>query len=118
MQLGIVEDLVEDAKNRGATIHTGGERLDRPGYFYPPTIISGVAEGAKIVDREQFGPALPVMKFSHVDEVIARANDTNYGLGASVWTSDPSGLGVEVASRIEAGTVWINQYLNLSPDVP
>lgn len=118
MQLGIVEDFVADAREKGATIHCGGERLDRPGYFYPPTVISGVTEGAKIVDREQFGPALPIMKFSSIEEVVRRANSTRYGLGASVWTKDASGLGAEVAAQIESGTVWINQHLNLSPDIP
>merc|ERR1712019_139411 len=91
MQLGIVEDFVADAKAKGAVIHTGGERLDRPGYFYPPTVISGVTEGAKIVDREQFGPALPIMKFSNIDEVVARANSTRYGLGRQMGDATVEG---------------------------
>lgn len=118
MQLGIVEELVEDARVRGATIHTGGKRMERPGYFYPATIISDVSEGAKVVDREQFGPVLPIMKFSTNDEAVRRANDSKFGLGASVWTSDPSGVGLEVATQLEAGTVWINQHLTISTDVP
>jgi len=89
-QLDRVSELVEDARAAGATIITGGDRLRKPGYFYTPTVVTDVAEGTRLVDEEQFGPALPVMPFSNLDDVLERANATHFGLKASVWTSDLS----------------------------
>jgi acyl-CoA reductase-like NAD-dependent aldehyde dehydrogenase len=109
--------LVEDAKKSGATMVTGGERLAGPGYFYPPTIVTDIAEGTRLVDEEQFGPALPVMHFSTIDEALARANATHFGLGGSIWTND-SDRGADLASRLECGTGWVNQHLGVSPLVP
>merc|ERR1712166_689681 len=88
MQFGKVKALVEDAKLAGATVHAGGAPLDGEGYFYPPTILSGVQEGTRIVDEEQFGPVLPVIPFSDLADAVARANLSEYGLGASVWAAD------------------------------
>merc|ERR1719183_3516214 len=79
MQLKIVSDLVEDAKKNGATVNAGGNRMPGDGFFYPSTIISGVKEGFRIVDEEQFGPALPVISYTESeDELIERINDTNF----------------------------------------
>lgn len=117
MQFDRVNELVEDAKKNGAKIHTGGSPMPGNGYFYPPTIMTGVAEGTRIVDEEQFGPVLPIMPFKDTDEVLKRVNGTAYGLGGSVWTSDLK-KGEEVASQIQSGTVWVNQHLNISPDIP
>ena len=122
MQLERIEMLVADAKAKGGKIVAGGERFapngEAGGYFYKPTIVSDVAEGVKIVDEEQFGPVLPVIKYKTVDEAIARANDSEYGLGSSVWTADPEGEGVRVANQIEAGMTWVNDHLVLHPSAP
>jgi acyl-CoA reductase-like NAD-dependent aldehyde dehydrogenase len=104
-----VDELVEDAKRAGAQVVTGGAPLDRPGYFYPPTIITGIADGVRLVDEEQFGPALPVMPFREFDEALERANATHYGLMGSVWTQDLE-RGAEVAARLEVGTVGVNKH--------
>ncbi|HEX4336620.1 MAG TPA: aldehyde dehydrogenase family protein [Polyangiaceae bacterium] len=117
MQLQRVTELVDDARKRGAKIHAGGERLARKGYFYAPTIITGVADDVAIVAEEQFGPVLPVLSYRNLDEVLERANATNYGLGASVWSTDGARARA-VAEELDAGTVWINQHLALTALAP
>lgn len=112
-----VEELVEDAKRAGGKVVTGGAALDRPGYFYPPTIVTGIADGVRLVDEEQFGPALPVMPFRDVDEALERANATHFGLMGSVWTQDLD-RGAEVAARLEVGTVGVNTHGGIDPGVP
>ena len=87
------------------------------GYFYPPTILSGVQEGTRIVDEEQFGPVLPVIPFSDLADAVARANLSEYGLGASVWAADVD-RATEVAEQMQSGSVWVNSHGTLSPDVP
>merc|ERR1740121_1933757 len=116
MQFDRVTELVEDAKKAGAVVHAGGAPLPRDGYFYPPTIISGVQEGVRIVDEEQFGPVLPVMKYTEQADVVARANGTPYGLGGSVW--GPVEEASRLAEQIDSGSVWVNSHGVLSPDVP
>ena len=90
----------------------GGWRrpLDRPGYFFAPTILTGVAEGTRIVDEEQFGPALPVMAYRGVDEAIERANATSFGLSGSVWGTDTD-RAAAVAARLDSGVVFVNDHL-------
>lgn len=117
MQFERVKGLVEDAKRCGASVHAGGEPLPGEGYFFPPTIITGVAEGTRIVDEEQFGPVLPVMPYSDVDDAIRRTNATTFGLGGSVWGTDVE-KAAEVASQIESGTVWVNSHGIMTFDVP
>jgi len=117
MQFDRVSELVEDARKAGATIAAGGSAPATGGYFYSPTIVSHVKEGVRIVDEEQFGPVLPVLSYSTVDEAVERANTSEYGLGASVWGGDPA-TAEEVAQRLYAGTVWVNTHGDLSPDVP
>lgn len=117
-QFGIVSRLVDDARERGARIVAGGEpATDLGPLFYQPTIIADVEDGAPIVDEEQFGPVLPVIKYSDVDDAVRRANGTEQGLGASVWGPD-SDAAVEVAKLLEAGTVWINQHGGVDPSIP
>jgi acyl-CoA reductase-like NAD-dependent aldehyde dehydrogenase len=116
-QLERVIELTEDARSHGAEIVTGGKRLDRPGYFFPPTIITNITSGVRLVDEEQFGPVLPVMSFSSVDDAIAQANGTDFGLGGSIWTNDIN-RGVELAARLECGTAWVNRHGHFSPAVP
>ena len=109
--------LVEDAKAAGARVLTGGEPMDGPGYFYPVTLVADIDDGTRLVDEEQFGPALPIIRYTEVDDAILRANDTQFGLDASVWTSDPQ-AGRDIASRLEAGTVWVNKHAEIGPHVP
>jgi acyl-CoA reductase-like NAD-dependent aldehyde dehydrogenase len=117
MQLERVIELTEDARENGAKIVTGGKRLDRPGYFFPPTIVTNISDGVRLVDEEQFGPVLPVIPFNDVDEVIERANATDFGLGGSVWTKDLE-RGKELAARLECGTAGINQHTGFHPIIP
>ncbi len=116
-QLERVIELTQDARQHGAEIVTGGERIERSGYFFPPTIVTNISEGIRLVDEEQFGPVLPVMSFANVNEVIERANRTDYGLGGSVWTNDLE-QGVELAARLECGTAWVNQHMSFLPNIP
>jgi acyl-CoA reductase-like NAD-dependent aldehyde dehydrogenase len=104
-----VIELVEDAQRSGAQFASGGHPLPGRGYFYPPTIVTGVADGVRLVDEEQFGPALPVMPFKDVEEAIERANATPYGLGGSVWTNNPE-RGAQLAAHLDCGTAWVNQH--------
>ncbi len=104
-----VQWLVQESKKSGARIVTGGERRAGKGFFFQPTIIDEIEEGVALVDEEQFGPVLPVLRFSETDGVISRANATHFGLGGSVWSSAPH-RAVEIATRLECGAVWINQH--------
>ncbi|WP_314173834.1 aldehyde dehydrogenase family protein [Streptomyces winkii] len=117
-QFDIVSRLVDDARRRGARIVTGGEPATELGpLFYRPTVVADILDGASLVDEEQFGPAIPVIRYTDVDDAIARANASEQGLGASVWSDDPDAA-LAVAERLEAGTVWINQHGALNPLVP
>jgi acyl-CoA reductase-like NAD-dependent aldehyde dehydrogenase len=108
-QMAIVERQVDDALTRGARILTGGKRAER-GLFYPPTVLVDVDHTMACMREETFGPLLPIMKVSSEDEAIALANDSNYGLGASVWTVSKE-RGERVGRRIEAGGVNINNAM-------
>lgn len=117
-QFDVVDRLVEDAKSRGGNVLLGGEPdRDAPGWFYPATLIDGIDDDAALVAEEQFGPALPILKYSDVDDAIERANRGDAGLGASVWSADPAAAR-EVAARIEAGSVWINSHGTIHPMAP
>ncbi|HWW58174.1 MAG TPA: aldehyde dehydrogenase family protein [Sphingopyxis sp.] len=106
-----------DSARRDGTIVAGGEVIDRAGYFLRPTIVRDVTDGDAIVDEEQFGPILPVIRYSDIDDVVARANASPYGLGASVWSRDVD-RAVTVANRIESGSVWVNQHVAIGPHIP
>lgn len=110
-QLQVVEDLVEDAKKRGAKVLCGGRRLERPdgGWFYEPTLIAGVDHSFRIAKEEIFGPVACIMPFDTEEEAIKLANDTDYGLVASVWTQDID-RGEKIARRIVSGTVCVNDH--------
>ncbi len=109
-----VLDLIRDAKDKGYTFLMGGEASSAPGYFVPITILDNPPETSRIVQEEQFGPVLPLLKFDDYEEVIARANATDYGLGGSVWGEDED-KALEIAERIASGTVWINETQHVSP---
>ena len=117
MQFEKVVGLVDDARKNGARIAVGGAPLDRPGYFYPPTIVTEAHAGLRLVDEEQFGTALPVIKYRNLEDVFEEANRTHYGLGGSVWTSDLE-LGEQLVQRIESGTGWVNQHMDITPFAP
>ena len=116
MQFEKVKEFLEDARQNGKIV-AGGGVLERDGYFVQPTIVRDISDSARLVREEQFGPVLPVLSYSDIDEVIARANDTEFGLGGSVWSSDRD-RAFEVATRINAGTVWVNKHFDLAPDIP
>jgi acyl-CoA reductase-like NAD-dependent aldehyde dehydrogenase len=112
-----VAELVDDALGRGARAAAGGKQLEGPGYFYAPTVLADLDDGERIVDEEQFGPALPVISYKSLDHAIEMANATHFGLGGSVWSSDPERAS-EIARRLECGTAWVNTHLALAPQQP
>jgi acyl-CoA reductase-like NAD-dependent aldehyde dehydrogenase len=116
MQYDKVRALIEETRNEGKII-AGGTFPDGPGYFIRPTIVRDIDDNARLVREEQFGPVLPVLSYTTIDDVIKRANDTEYGLGGTVWSADPD-RALSVARRIDSGTVWINTHMTLEPDVP
>lgn len=116
-QFNLVSELVEDARANGARVLCGGEPLDGKGYFYPPTIVADITDGTRLVDEEQFGPVLPVIRYSDVEDALTRANASDVGLGGSVWSSDPA-KAAEIAGRLECGTAWINGHAELLPYAP
>jgi acyl-CoA reductase-like NAD-dependent aldehyde dehydrogenase len=112
-----VSELVADALKGGATAAAGGKPMPGDGYFFEPTILTNVADGTRIVDEEQFGPALPIISYRDVDEALDRANATHFGLSGSVWGGDAD-RAADVASRLECGTSWVNTHLQLAPHQP
>lgn len=111
-----VKNLLDDAQRSGLKLHQG-RAPDGDGYFIPLTIVDNPPENSRVVQEEAFGPVLPLMRFKDLEDVIARANATDYGLAGAVWSADID-KAVEVASRLETGTVWINQNLESTPMTP
>jgi acyl-CoA reductase-like NAD-dependent aldehyde dehydrogenase len=116
MQFDKVLEILAEAREHG-TVIAGGTRPDRRGYFLRPTIIRDIAEGTRLVDEEQFGPILPVIRYSDETDALERANHSTYGLGGSIWSSNRS-RGYALAERLEAGSVWINQHGAMNVGVP
>nr|WP_314524801.1 aldehyde dehydrogenase family protein [uncultured Brevundimonas sp.] len=111
-----VQDLIEDSRKNGYTVLEGGS-VPNAGYFIPLTLVDNPPDDARVVVEEAFGPILPLLRFSSIDEVIERANDSDYGLAGAVWSKDID-KAVEIAHRLETGTVWINQNLQSTPFTP
>lgn len=112
-----IKGLIADAMNDGTVLVGGLPEDDRRGYFIAPTIVRDLQNDSRLVREEQFGPVLPVLAYDDLEEAIAMANASEFGLGASVWSGGPT-RGEEVAERIQAGTVWVNKHGELSPAVP
>jgi len=112
-----VLELLDDTRRAGARILAGGEVPKGPGYFLPPTLVTDIDEGSRLVQEEQFGPLVPILKFRDVDDAVRRANDTRFGLSGSVWSSNPE-RAAAIAARLEVGTAWINQHRATSAVVP
>ena len=112
-----VMNLLDDAKKNKLTMLEATDIPDGDGYFVPVTIVDNPPEDSRVVQEEAFGPILPMLKFNSIDDVIDRANNSEYGLASAVWSKDTD-KAVEIGRRIEAGTVWINQNLMMRPDTP
>ena len=112
-----VSELVADALANGGVAAAGGGPLAGPGTFFAPTIIAGLSDGARLVDEEQFGPALPIIAYRDLEDAVSRANATNFGLGGSIWTEDGD-RGAATARRLDCGTAWVNTHANLAVEVP
>lgn len=116
MQFNKVKDYLADAKANGRIV-AGGEIPDRKGYFIPPTIVIDINEKSRVVQEEQFGPILPIMKFTNLQDAIQKANDSEYALGGSVWSKDLE-KARKVALQLTSGTVWVNKHIDIAPHIP
>jgi succinate-semialdehyde dehydrogenase / glutarate-semialdehyde dehydrogenase len=116
-QRGKVEELVEDARSKGANVVVGGERSDGAGYFYKPTVLGDIPDGARVLSEEIFGPVAPVKGFASEDEAIAAANDTEYGLVAYVFTRDIN-RAFRVIESLESGMIGFNQGMVSNAGAP
>jgi acyl-CoA reductase-like NAD-dependent aldehyde dehydrogenase len=125
IEMGPIQNRAQYDKVRGfleiaardGTIVAGGTALDGPGNFIAPTVVRDIAADSPLVTDEQFGPILPVVRYSDIESVIAHVNASPYGLGGTIWCGDEA-RGRQVAARIESGIVWVNKYFDLGFDVP
>jgi len=108
-QFDKIMGYIEHGKKEGATCVTGGDRWGDRGFYIEPTLFTGVTDKMKIAEEEIFGPVMSILRFKDVDEIVQRANKTNYGLAAAVWTRDVAKAHV-LAKKLKAGTVWVNCY--------
>lgn len=117
-QFEVVKRLVDAARDSGARILVGGDPDEgQKGYFYPITLVADIDNANPLVAEEQFGPALPIIRYSTIEEAIAMANDSEVGLGSSVWSPNREEA-LEVASKLVAGSTWINKHGAIDPRVP
>ena len=116
MQFEKVRSLMEQTRRDGKYI-AGGVVGEGRGYFVRPAIVRDISDDARLVREEQFGPVVPVLPYRTVDDAIARANDTPYGLGGTVWSADPE-RALEVAMKVDSGIMWVNQHMNFHMDMP
>lgn len=112
-----VQGFAERASTAGADLLVGGTLPEQVGYYFQPTVFGRASQDSEIVQKEVFGPAITVQTYQTLDDAIAMANDTPYGLAASVWGTDV-GRALQVSSELQFGTVWINQHTRLTPEMP
>jgi len=110
-------DLIESGKKEGAKLVAGGKRVSGKGFFIEPTVFADVKDDMRIAKEEIFGPVQSILKFDTLDEAIKRANASDYGLGAGVFTSNV-GKAMMLAQRLQTGTVWINCYFHITAQTP
>ncbi|GBP23962.1 Retinal dehydrogenase 1 [Eumeta japonica] len=108
---------IEKGKAEGAKLLTGGQRIGTTGYYLEPAVFADVTDDMTIAKEEIFGPVQSIMKFETLDEVIDRANDTNYGLAAGIFTTNVQ-TALQFSNLVEAGTVWVNNYFTMEPRIP
>ncbi|MBL4589017.1 MAG: aldehyde dehydrogenase family protein [Alphaproteobacteria bacterium] len=111
-----IKNYIENGRQNGSII-AGGVIPKGPGYFIPLTLVKDIKNGTALVDEEPFGPVLPIIKFTTIDEAIVYANDSSYGLGGSVWSNDLD-KAYAIAEKMDAGTIWINQHTAFGPNIP
>lgn len=116
-QFDYICELADDARASGGRFLSGGQPMPGEGFFFPLSIVVDVADGMRIVDEEQFGPILPLIRFTDVEEAVASANSGESGLGGSVWSGD-NATAAALAARLDCGTAWVNDHSTISPDVP
>jgi len=118
-QVQKIENHINDALNKGAKLHFGGKRIPGSGFLFEPTVLSNVNHSMKVMREETFGPVIPVMKFDSIEEALHLANDTKYGLAASIWTGETENI-KKIAAGLNCGTVWVNDslFLQAHPKCP
>ncbi|HVN50270.1 MAG TPA: gamma-aminobutyraldehyde dehydrogenase [Acidimicrobiales bacterium] len=112
-----VAGMVDRAVEAGAEVVTGGSKLDRPGFFYQPTVVAGPAQDSEIVQREVFGPVVSVQRFTDEAQALSWANGVDYGLSASVWTADV-GRALRMSRSLQFGCVWVNDHIPIVSEMP
>jgi aldehyde dehydrogenase (NAD+) len=116
-QMGKILNLIDSGKKEGAKLLTGGSRHGNEGYFVQPTVFGDVKDDMRICKEEIFGPVMQILKFKTLDEVVERANSSEYGLAASVFTKNVDNA-IQVSNNLRAGTVWVNCYDNFDVAAP